>query len=81
MLLLGLVEALSASLPLSISGWIIVPTDRRRCERGVGVLGVVHTLGRCDFGYGYNKSRVGQAGGLVFDRGQGGNNGRRHGVS
>lgn len=79
MLSLGLVEALSASLPLSISGWIIAPTDRRRCEGGVGVLGVVQTLGRCDFGY--NKSRLGEAGGLVFDRGQGGNNGRRHGVS
>lgn len=79
MLLLGLVEALSASLPLSISGWIIAPTDRRRCEGGVGVLGVAHTLGRCDFGY--NKSRVGEAGDLVFDRGRGGNNGRRHGVS
>lgn len=79
MLLLGLAEALPASLPLSISGWIIAPTDRRRCEGGVGVLGVVQTLGRCDFGY--NKSRVGEAGGLVFDRGRGGNNGRRHGVS
>lgn len=72
-------EALSASLSLSISGWIIALTDRRRCEGGVGVLGVIHTLGRCDFGY--NESRVGEAGGLVFDRGQGGDNGRRHGVS
>lgn len=79
MLLLGLAEALPASLPLSISGWIIAPTDRRRCEGGVGVRGVVQTLGRCDFGY--NQSRVGEAGGLVFDRGQGSNNGRRHGVS
>lgn len=55
------------------------PDGRRRCEGGVGVLGVVQTLGRCDFGY--NKSRLGEAGGLVFDRGRGGNNGRRHGVS
>lgn len=72
-------EALSTSLPLIISEWIIAPTDRWRCEGGVGVLGVVHTLGRCDFGY--NESRLGEAGGLVFDRGRGGNNGRRHGVS
>lgn len=79
MLLLGLAEALPTSLPLSISGWIIALTDKRRCDGGVGVLGVVHTLGRCDFGY--NKSRVGEAGGLVFDRGRGGNIGRRHGVS
>lgn len=79
MLLLGLAEALSASLPLSISGWIIAPTDRRRCEGAVGVFGVVQTLGRCDFGY--NESRVGEAGGLVFDLGRGDNNGRRHSVS
>lgn len=72
-------EALSASLPLRISGWIIAPTNRRRCEGGVGVFGVVQTLGRCDFGY--NQSRLGEAGGLVCDRGRGGNIGRRHSVS